>query len=348
MEYFDFDGNLNEVVGGLEFKIEKRPHDNPRYEEICPGGKTVLVTSEILQPKTADEFFDMARRIIASYPPFINPKDCSWMLAYISKIEESMSSNHFGFNQIVGVKRRTLSESDVYRFIENPDPVSITRFLYTFDVLERLFSGYLGVRDYFNINKNVDATYSSIDAELLLGDKESYRLSQNLDRSKSFKSTMTRGFYGGTDVIITIPDGEELVSQSMHGKKMIIGSGAKFEGTMVRFYKTEPFWANRANFEFYPTITGAIRPTLVETPMFAMTLEMAKGVENILSGRMYGAYSGFHGYSINAFIPLHWISHTLIDSEFYEVSNHPTPKPCFYDPMEGTMPMIEFLKGFAG
>lgn len=348
MEYFDFNGNLNQVVGGLEFKLNKRPHDNPRYEEICPGGKTVLATSEALEPKSSDEFFDMARRIFASYPPFLNPKDCAWMLAYTSKIQESMSTNHFGFNQMSGVTRKTLNESDVYLFMEDPDAVSITRFLYTFEVLERLYSGYLSVRDYFNINKNIMDTYDGVDAELLIQNSETYRLSHNLDRSKSFKSTMTRRFYSGTDVIITIPDGEELVSQSMHGKKMIIGPGAKFEGTMVRFYKTEPFWANRANFEFYPTITGDIRPTLVETPTFAMTLEMAKGVENILSRRMYGSYSIFHGYSINAFIPLHWISHTLIDFEYYEVSSHPTPKPCFYDPMEGTMPMIEFLKGFTG
>lgn len=348
MEYFDFNGALNDVIGGLEFKLEKRPHDNPKYEEFAPGGKTILTVNEELKPKNANEFFDMARRVIASYPPFLNPKDCTWMLAYTSKIQECMGSNDFGFHQAPGVYRSTLNESDVFRFMENPDAISITRFIYTFEVLERMYYGYLSKRDYFDINENVGEGYSGIEATLFERDGDSYCPSQNLDRSKSFKTTMTRRFFSGTDVIITIPDGEELVSQSMRGKNMIIGHGAKFEGTMVRFYMTEPFWANRANFEFYPTITGEVKPTLVELPMFAMTLEMAKGVEDTLSRRMYGGYSGLHGYSINAFIPLHWISHILIDEEFYEISNHPMPKPCFYDPMEGTMPMIEFLKGFAG
>jgi hypothetical protein len=348
MEFFDFNGVQNDVIGGLEFKLEKRPHDNPKYEEFAPGGKTILTVSEELKPKTANEFFDMARRVIASYPPFLNPKDCTWMLSYTSKIQECMESNDFGFYQAAGIYRCSLNESDVFRFMDDPDAISITRLIYTFEILERLYYGYLTIRDYFDINQNIGEKYSGIEALLFKRDGDSYRLSHDLDKSKSFKSAMTKRFYSGTDVIITIPEGEELVSESMRGKNMVIGPGAKFEGTMVRFYKTEPFWANRANLEFYPTITGEIKPTLVETPMFAMTLEMAKGVEDILSRRMYGSYGGLHGYSINAFIPLHWISHILIDENFHEVSNHPTPKPCFYDPMDGTMAMIEFLKGCSG
>ena len=116
--------------------------------------------------------------------------------------------------------------------------------------------------------------------------------------------------------MITIPEGEELSTAGFGDKAMILNSGASFECTIVRFFKTDLCWANRATFEFYPTMIKGARDRLQNEPMFAVEMDMAKGVQNSMGW----------GTTINAFIPLHWISHVHYDGQYRAVSDAPIPQ----------------------
>lgn len=352
MEYFDFDGNLHSIIGDLKFSITPRPKQNQLNDPFSLGPRDVLTANEKFNPKTGEEFFIAAKRIVASYPPFLQAKDCSWIISYIDKIRTLLSIDYLGYTSNGLNFRSCLSEADIYSFIDAPDPISITRLLYTYEFLCGLSHGFIHTGDYFGINNGSSRPYTEY--EIFETDEESiikkhYRVSSAFRDSKSFKTDMTRFFYKGTNAIITIPNDEKLVCEVMDDKIMTIESGEKFVGTMIRFYKSEPFWTNCARFEFYPTIKGEIKLRLEEIPMFAMTLEMARGVESMVIKNRYGGEGYSCGFSFNAFIPLHWVSHVRMKSGGYsEVNNHPTPQPCSYDPMVGAMPMNEFTKRFEG
>jgi hypothetical protein len=347
MNYIDFNGKELSAEGGLEFLEKNCPYDKWPHNEARPEGRRVLTTDRELWAECGKDVFQHAKTIVASEPSFLNKSYHRWTLSYIDKAFELLSEGCDNDNRTREI-RTYLGNYDYLEFIDNPDAISVTRLIHTMDFVFGLCSETANCRDYFGINKTKGADKNWIEIALIRQKESNYPQYRFGDESKSFKTLMTKNVYKDTDVIITIPAGEELVSESLRGREMIIESGAKFEGTMIRFYKTDLFWSNRANFEFYPTIKGNIEPTITETPLFAMTLEMAKGLESTITRNIFGPSADFYGahYSINAFIPLHWISHILIDGEYHEITDNPTPVPCSYDPTSGVMPMIEFLKGF--
>jgi hypothetical protein len=312
MKYVGLDHVECECNGLYAFKIDAVSTERfaLRYMRLQPS----MVVGPGFHPITA------AMEVVASCPPYLRLQDCPWILAYMddlrdfydSKYGESTSLDSSRTHSYFGLKDK------INEFSMESDIVSLTRMMYVLDIVRNiLFGGQILQHDYFTSDNDLswlDLQYHLGHVDLDTIDVALYRR-LDLPYDKSFKTTMTRNVFKGAQVMITIPEGEELATLGHSNKAMILTAGAVFECTVVRFYKTDLCWANRATFEFYPTMNGKCRDRLTDEPLFAVEMDMAKEVQ----GRLRGA-------TINAFIPLHWISHVYHNGQFLEVGLHPTPK----------------------
>ena len=348
MEYLNFDGETCIAEGGAEFSLETIIHPEDDYRSrFYPDGELVFKNKFKCVAHSRSDLQKSEKNIVPSPPPAVPKGYLKWILSYIDKIHDLLKDNYYFDHH--GDLDSDISESSILSFIDSPDAISVTRLLYTFDLVLGFRHRPITQRDYYGINVSCGNSFIHHGMDFVDVDESVTFGRKTYNPSKSFKSLMTSRIYKDTDVIITIPVGEEMVSTGINGKNIIIESGAKFEGTIVRFYKSGTFWANQADFEFYPTIKGEVPYYIIEAPIFTMTLQMAKGVEGMMSRQSYGPDAFYYGaqYKINAFIPLHWISHVKKGAEYFEITDNPIPQPCSYDPMQGLMPMIEFMKSFS-
>lgn len=310
MKYIGLDQVERECTGPYAFKIETRMVHGYESRRLH------------LEPsmKFEDDFHPIiaAMEVVASKPPFLREQDCPWILAYMDDMREYCDK--FISKSTPDHCRQHLSLKDkVRQFALNNDVVSATRMMHVVDIINSiLYFGNVYQHDYFCSDNDI----SWLDKKYYLSlmehnKKEEFRdFRLDIDYDRQFKTLMTRNVYKGAQVMITIPEGEELSSENFGGKTMILNSGASFECTIVRFFKTDLCWANRGTFEFYPTMPKVTRDRLDEEPMFAVEMDMAK---EFLDNLGWGA-------TIHAFIPLHWVSHVYYEGQYLAVGERPTPQ----------------------
>jgi hypothetical protein len=311
MEYKDFDGNDLCVEGGYEFSMtsEKSSEkwDNGRIKNYCR-----LVDAPIRYK--AETIFSDLKKVVASKPPFLVAGSEEWIAAYLDRIELHVTDNYSIINnEFVLIGESILDMAT--EFAIKTDAISATRMFFTIDIIIGVLAGRrLYGHDYFTSNDNyLNPFEKAVELSIFDGSYYLKSFSSYRDIDKKLKTNMTRNVYKNTMVIVSIPDGEELQAFGRSDKKMILNPGSSFSAKLVRFYKTELCWANRATFEFYPTMIGIQRCRLSEEPMFAVEMEMAEGVASSLGW----------GMTINAFIPLHWITHVKCDGQFRYVKDTP-------------------------
>lgn len=311
MEYKDFDGNELCVEGCYEFSItsekSSKKWDNGSIKNYCR-----LVGAPIQYG--AETLFSDLKKVVASKPPFLVVGTEEWIAAYLDRIELHVKHNYSITNNEFVLTGKSILDMATDFAITN-DAISATRMFFTIDIIIGLVAGLsLDGHDYFTNDENFLDQFEKA-VELSIFDDSYYLMSfsgyEGID--KKLKTNMTRNVYKNSVVIVSVPDGEELQTSGHNDKKMILNPGATFSAKIVRFYKTELCWANRATFEFYPTMIGAQRCRLSDEPMFAVEMEMAEGVTSSLGW----------GVTINAFIPLHWITHIKWNGQFRYVKDTP-------------------------
>lgn len=334
MDYIDLTGDQKNAEGGVLFsfgsKVSEEKYNKGKTVNLCEASPRVSVSN-------LDESLSAVKRIVASRPPFIAGSECKWMLAYIDKIAKHISENykkvdetHYSHLELIG---QPLFEM-ACQFAEDTDAISATRMFFTMDAMFNIASNTeLDGHNYFLSDGHI---LEFLDKEIIscfLGSPIYYSPAvDSQDYSKSFKTKMTRHVYKDTRVIVQIPENEEMYANGHSGKSMILNSGASFVGNIVRFYKTDLCWANRATFEFYPRMIGKERPRLKQEPMLAMEMEMAQGVASSMG----------YGTTINAFIPLHWVSHIDIEGKFRYVRDTPIASDGKSENLPSTITMDQF------
>jgi hypothetical protein len=262
--------------------------------------------------------FSIAMEVVASCPPFLRKEDCPWVLAHMAHLRDYYDEK-YGHSSDLCRDRNTRYWSllgKIQLFARENDILSLTRMMYALDVVNAIFFGeQVEKHDYFTHGDDRSWFSARYDVQFVNGlvhHPEIYKRI-NVDYDKQFKTSMTRNVYKGASVMVKIPNGEELSAVIFGDKAIALTPGNVFECTVVRFYKTDPCWANRATFEFYPTIKADLRDRLQCEPLFAVEMDMARDIQ----GKLWGA-------TINAFIPLHWITHVYHDGEYLEVNDFPT------------------------
>ncbi|MDT8925524.1 hypothetical protein RBE51_22325 [Pseudomonas taiwanensis] len=315
MNYLSLAGNTKECNGDLVFSIESKVSENK-----WDNGRVVhaFKTTPNIDANSLSESFEAVRKIVASKPPFIYTTENKWMLAYIDEIADYISENYKkvsgdDYTHLELIGRPLISMA--CEFAERTDAISATRMFFAMDVMfEIACNADLNGHDYFLGKDNgLDFIYKKVETEFLKTPIYYFPAIDYKVYDKKLKTRMTRDVYKDTRVIVQIPDNEEMHAFGHAGKSMILNSGASFVGNIVRFYKTDLCWANRATFEFYPRMLGGERLRLRSEPMFAMEMEMAQGVASSMG----------YGTTINAFIPLHWVTHIDIEGKFRNVRDTP-------------------------
>lgn len=310
MKYIGLDQVEREHVGSHAFKMEKTMHFGYEQRRLILDPSVEI--QENFHPVTA------AMDVVASEPPFLRKQDCPWILAYMDDIRTFYNQNVFAGN--MNDYRKYLSLTDkVKRFAFENDVISTTRMIYTIDIIDSIvFHGTVKQHSYFISDDDRSWIFKDYTMSFwkLAEKHEQTVVRLDIECNKQFKSMMTKNAYQGAKVMITIPEGEELSTGGLADKAMILNSGASFECTIVRFFKSNLFWANRATFEFYPEMINDCRDRLTSEPIFAVEMDMAKDVQSSLGW----------GATIQAFIPLHWISHVYFDGEYRAVGEAPIPQ----------------------
>jgi hypothetical protein len=311
MEYKDFDGNDLRVEGGYEFSMtsEKSSErwDNGRIKNYCR-----LVGAPI-QYKAETLFSDL-KKIVASNPPFLVDGSEKWIAAYLDSIELHVKDNYSITDNEFVLTGESIMDMAAAFAITN-DAISATRMFFTIDIIVGLLARrQMHGHDYFTSDDNyIDQFEKAVELSIFDGSYYLHSFHGYRDIDKKLKTNMTRNVYKNTMIIVSIPDGEELQSFGRNDKTMILNPGSSFSAKIVRFYKTELCWANRATFEFYPTMIGIQRCRFPAEPMLAVEMEMAEGVANSLGW----------GVTINAFIPLHWVTHVKWNGQYRYVKDTP-------------------------
>lgn len=310
MKYIGWDLVERECEGPHDFILETvaRHEYSVDYLNIQPP----MVINSDSNP------FSIAMKLVASCPPFLRKSDCPWVLSYLENLRDFYDKSYLNISGVtdVGSRRHRTLLDKVTSFAFENDVISTTRMMYVLDIVYAIFFiGRVQRHDYFTSNDDASWVRKQYTINFNPEDNDYPDAFNSLivGYDKQFKTTMTRNVYKGTSVMVTIPEGEELSTSTMHGRAMILTSGAVFECTVVRFYKTDLCWANRATFEFYPRIKMEIRDRLQDEPMFAVEMNMARETQD----KLWGA-------TINAFIPLHWITHVFHEGEYRDVGAFPT------------------------
>jgi hypothetical protein len=311
MDYKTLDGHSVSINGDLEFSmvsiIIEDVFNKGRPENICTISQSIDVAD-------VEKALPEVKKIVASMPPFLVSSELPWMLSYIDAIE-----SHFLNNYVSHGSDYVLTGKSIYdmaeQFAYDTDAISATRMFFAIDLISHVMSNRrLYGHDYFLGDDNfLDQFDRAVKVLFFQKDIYSRAFSDYGVVDKSFKTKMTKGIYKDSVVIVSIPDGEELQSYRNGDKTMILNSGSAFVAKIIRFYKTDLCWANRATFEFYPRMVGMNRLRIPDEPMFAVEMEMAQGVASSMGW----------GVTINAFIPMHWVTHIKAEGQFKYTRDSP-------------------------
>ena len=271
-----------------------------------------------IQPplKISSDPLSAAMEVVASCPPFLRKCDCPWVLAYIDDLREFYNSKYVDIGGAQGGRQYLSWLHKIRSFALESDVVSATRMMFSLDIVHAiLFGGTVDTQDYFADGNDSSWLFSEyqiqFDTDIELDIQMYERLT--VDYSKSFKTSMSRAVYQGSEILVAIPDGEELTPSARAASTMNLTPGTVIECTVVRFYKTDLFWSNRAAFEYYPTFKGDIRARLQDEPLFTVEMKAARDTQ----AQLWGG-------TIKAYIPLSWITHVYHDGEYLEVGDLPT------------------------
>lgn len=285
MKFFDLNGKVHEIEPCEEAVIKK-----------TVDGKVLYHTPKIKKSVTLGGAIDHISKIIATKPPYLRDGDIPWLLAHIYEWRKHFSrqrnveSMHSYFRNVLN-QRRPLPEIDF---------VYISRALFALDVIRSyLLFGYVRVGDRFRSNEShpEDVALESVlpeDFNKLRRWEFDERMGRNFEINKTFKSDMSKTWFSKSGIVVVVPEYEYL----RIGDECIEAGGV-LHCEVDRFNKTEIGHYDMVGRVGIPKSTGKTLEEFEFYPLFKCSVF---------------APTSRYAYC-SAFIPLYWITHTLIEHD---------------------------------
>jgi hypothetical protein len=283
MKFYDFRGKVHEVEPCEEAVFKK-----------TVDGEVLYHTPKVKKTVTLGRAIDHISQIVASKPPYFRSKDIPWLLAHIHELRKHLSRQHA---ETLSIHIRGQLLTIIPQPAQEVDLIFIARELFALDIIRAyLLFGLVRIGDRFGENE-IRAQEVRIES-ILPDDYDKFRrwqfeekLENDFVNSKNFKSDMSKRWFAGVGVIAVVPDGEYLMVQDRR-----FDSGAMLHCEVDRFHKTEIGHYDMVGKVGYPKNSGTVNEEFEAYPLLKCSL-MA---------------SNSHSVYCSAFVPLHWITHTLI------------------------------------